>query len=222
MGSAGSLGRGPWIVAASEVATARGPWIVAASEVAERRRKISDRLAPRLARLAQYFLLVGVVGCGRDLPGEYESRCGVRVVSETEAARTDPAAFAASFQAAEDAGLAAYAKHVLGWSEDFACPRLAGWSVAKNPRADAAGGWLEPDAGWKRVAGLAYCDYQMIYVGTEDWGRSALVHEYAHAIERCADPKHETWAARGIYAAIAEAAGELGTSSSPLLSDDAL
>lgn len=164
---------------------------------------------PTVVRLAGYLVAAGLVGCGAGPRADCTSSCGVRVLQASDSDR-NPDTFCAEYQTAEDASLAALAAHVVGpaWPAAASCSALGGWAVARHDHPDSSDGWFEYYAtGRVHVAGLTYCDYRMILVGTEDWARSSLTHEFAHAIERCADPHHENWAARGVWAAIADVAG---------------
>lgn len=62
------------------------------------------------------------------------------------------------------------------------------------------GGWVHQG---QRVAGLTWCDLELVEVAGTDWRSNAYMHEMAH-VAQCPfqDYAHATWADAGIWAAI--------------------
>lgn len=149
-------------------------------------------------RTAGAVLALGLSGCTYCVadqcpePPACVTRCGVELRGSVDCSLA---------QAREDASIVAFSRYVQGWAPSTTCAALRGAQVRLRP--DAA--WVDQ---WGRhVAGLALCETGAAEVGSEP---AAYPHELAHLLEcyldGATDSTHATWTAKGVYAAIAEAA----------------
>ena len=87
----------------------------------------------------------------------------------------------------------------------YVADTLRFYRVERDDTTDPAGAMVDYEPQYGRVSGLTWCDqYRKIVVNYYSSPYSSLAHEIVHALERCEDPKHRTWEARGIFAAIDE------------------
>jgi hypothetical protein len=144
--------------------------------------------------MARWLLLL-LTACGTG--PECVSPCGVKLFG-----RDDCDAFAAYEARALDA--------LAVTDLPVHCGALDNWSLfARVPDGLGRGdSWYSPHVGM-RVAGLTWCQYASMEIATVEWPRTAMTHEFVHALEACKDPHHETWQDRGIYEAIWTTTGGL-------------
>lgn len=110
------------------------------------------------------------------------------------------------FSATVDECLAAYGRHVQGWSVEQTCRRLEGWRVFMR---HTDGGSFTGADGDSQVAGQTWFTYASIEVSDLPWHRGALCHELGHLLEDRIDNRydaaHARWHQNGIYDGIDEA-----------------
>ncbi len=163
-------------------------------------RGLASRLQGELVRLALPALLVLLkLACAPPPRTDVtcETSCGLRGVGVADCD---------GLERQEWRARDAYARHVDGWSWRWSCRRLEGWAVYVHASEDGAPVWYSPRHG-QAIGGQTFCGLSAIEVASEDWGRNALAHELGHALELCADPEHERWGEKGMFAAIGEATG---------------
>jgi hypothetical protein len=90
------------------------------------------------------------------------------------------------------------------------CRSLVGYKVFTK----SVFSWPDPEGRDFKVAGITYCWAKTIVVGTPatgNWNKSALVHEFFHAMQNCkadfppdigTDESHAGWYRYGIFEAI--------------------
>jgi hypothetical protein len=143
---------------------------------------------------------VALSGCGlvTPFPGrevQCVSRCGVQLVRSAECE---------TFQAAEDRALLGFER--IGIDPVGACSKLGAVTVELQPDAGQDGSWYSPEARGV-VYGLTFCTPLapdvLVRVGTSEWRKSALTHEFLHALE-CPQPRtdHAGWGPMRYYEAI--------------------
>lgn len=120
-------------------------------------------------------------------------------------------AWCEELQSAEDSALVAF-ERVVTYDLRFkdAAQRLHGMNIVVTDER----GPIHPQSG-ERVGGYTSCDDFTIYVGNPSPRKGSVVHEMAHAIQRCvANPlnprwkevefHHENWGLFGIHSSINE------------------
>lgn len=163
------------------------------------------RLGIAIAIIAGVVLAFCLVGCGDLGAPDCTSTCGMRLYATGRGVPKAQSADCVGFDRAERLALSAFERNVSDWSIANTCPELRGWRVyTYDGELDQYGAWY--DEYDRHIAGQTWCALGFMDVNNQRWfDGSSLIHEMAHAIERCADWDHTSWGPRGIYDAITTA-----------------